>query len=72
MTETMQEGLSIIDGVECYVVPDVDRLEPFLVGVVSPGDLWLYASSSGGVAAGRVNAEGSLFPYRTDDLLVLE
>ena len=71
MTETMQEGLSIIDGVECYVVPEVDRLEPFLVGVVSSGDLWLYASSSGGVAAGRVNAEGSLFPYRTDDLLHL-
>ena len=63
------EGLASIDGIEYYLIPNVDRLEPFLVGVVSSGDLWLYASSSGGIAAGRVNAEGSLFPYRTDDLL---
>ncbi|MEE2972580.1 MAG: hypothetical protein VX672_05600, partial [Planctomycetota bacterium] len=63
------EGLETIDGVEYYVVPEVDRLDPFLVGVVSPGDHWLYASSAGGLAAGRVNSEGSLFPYRTDDLL---
>ena len=69
MVDVFEEGLHAIDGVEYYVIPDVDRLEPFLVSVVSPGDLWLYASSSGGIAAGRVNAEGSLFPYRTDDLL---
>ena len=71
MSSVHIEGLRTIDDVEYYVIPDVDRLEPFLVGVVSSGDLWLYASSSGGVAAGRVNAEGSLFPYRTDDLLHL-
>ena len=71
MIDVHEEGLQSIDGVEYYVIPDVDRLEPFLVGVVSSGDLWLYASSSGGVAAGRVNAEGSIFPYRTDDLLHL-
>ncbi|MCP4837407.1 MAG: hypothetical protein GY895_21890 [Phycisphaera sp.] len=71
MSSVHGEGLRTIDGVEYYVVPNVDRLEPFLVGVVSSGDLWLYASSSGGIAAGRVNAEGSLFPYRTDDLLHL-
>ena len=69
MTTGHVEGLEIIDGTEYYVVPNVDRLDPFLVGVVSPSDHWLYASSAGGLAAGRVNAEGSLFPYRTDDLL---
>jgi hypothetical protein len=50
-------------------VPDVDRMEPFLVSVVSPSDHWLYASSRGGLTAGRVHAEGALFPYVTDDLL---
>ena len=69
MTTGHVEGLEIIDGTEYYVIPNVDRLDPFLVGVVSPSDHWLYASSAGGLAAGRVNAEGSLFPYRTDDLL---
>jgi len=69
MTTTSTEGLAILDGSEFYVIPEVDRLEPFLVAVVSPDDHWLYASSAGGLAAGRVDAEGSLFPYRTDDLL---
>lgn len=50
-------------------VRDVDRLRPFLVSVVSPSDHWLYASSAGGLAAGRVHAESSLFPYMTDDRL---
>ncbi len=69
MTSIRTEGLAILDGTEYYVIPEVDRLESFLVAVVSPDDHWLYASSSGGLAAGRVDAEGSLFPYRTDDLL---
>ena len=69
MSSTSTEGLSTLDGTEYYVIPEVDRLESFLVAVVSPDDHWLYASSSGGLAAGRVDAEGSLFPYRTDDLL---
>lgn len=50
-------------------VRDVDRLPPFLVSVVSASDHWLYASSAGGLAAGRVDAQGSLFPYLTDDRL---
>ena len=69
MTTNHVEGLKIIDGTEYYVIPDVDQLDPFLVSAVSPSDHWLYASSAGGLAAGRVNAEESLFPYRTDDLL---
>ena len=50
-------------------IPDVDRLRPFLVSVVSPSDHWLYASSAGGLTAGRVSPEGALFPYQTDDRL---
>jgi hypothetical protein len=69
MPSSRTEGLTSIDGVSCYFIPDVDRMDPFLVSVVSPGDLWIYASSAGGVAMGRVNAEGSVVPYRTVDLL---
>ncbi len=50
-------------------IPDVDRLRPFLVSVASPSDLWLYASSAGGLTAGRVGPDGALFPYQTDDRL---
>lgn len=69
MDPARTEGLILLDGFEHYLVPRIDRMDPFLVAVVSPGDHWMYASSAGGLAAGRVDAEGSLFPYRTDDLL---
>ncbi|RPG18031.1 MAG: hypothetical protein CBB69_006535 [Phycisphaera sp. TMED9] len=69
-TGTMRtEGLCEIDGVACYRVPDIDRMPPFLVTVVSPSDHWLYVSSNGGLTAGRVNNGNCLFPYRTDDLI---
>ena len=64
-----REGLCEIDGIACYRVPDVDRLPPFLLTVVSPSEHWLYVSSNGGLTAGRVNNDRCLFPYRTDDLL---
>ncbi|MFT4622288.1 MAG: hypothetical protein ACI8PZ_000944 [Myxococcota bacterium] len=56
-------------GVRWVAVDDVDRLPPFLVSVVSPGEHWLYTSSAGGLACGRIDAERSLFPYQTDDRL---
>ena len=69
-TGTMRtEGLCEIDGVACYRVPDIDRMPPFLLTVVSPSDHWLYISSNGGLTAGRVNNGNCLFPYRTDDLI---
>ena len=39
------------------------------MSIVSDSDLWMYLSSNGGLTCGRVNAEGSLFPYVTDDKL---
>ncbi len=46
-----------------------DRLKPFLVNVVSDTDLWMYASSTGALTAGRINEDCALFPYETDDKL---
>lgn len=63
------EGLCRIEGVDCYRILDTHLMEPFLLTVVSPEEHWMYISSRGGLTAGRVNAQHSLFPYRTDDLL---
>lgn len=62
-------GLIEIDGVTYYTVPDVDRMAPFLMSVVSDGDRWMFISSTGGVTAGRRDVAGALFPYETDDRL---
>lgn len=52
-----------------YRIADVGRLAPFFMNVVSASDLWLFLTSNGGLTAGRVNAEGALFPYCTVDRL---
>ena len=37
------------------------------MSIVSSADHWLFISSTGGLTAGRINAESALFPYYTDD-----
>jgi hypothetical protein len=52
-----------------YKIQNYDAMEPFFMSIVSSSDHWLFISSTGGLSAGRVNAEQSLFPYYTDDKL---
>jgi len=52
-----------------YRITGYDLMDPFLTSVVSDSDLWMYASSRGGLAAGRRDASHSLFPYETVDKL---
>ena len=67
--DTQPEGFVEIDGDGFYVIPDVDRLAPFLMSIVSDSDLWMFVSSKGGLTAGRSDATSALFPYETDDRL---
>ena len=52
-----------------YRIGNFDALEPFFMSLVSSSDHWLFISSSGGLTAGRENAEQALFPYYTEDKL---
>ena len=52
-----------------YKIQNYDQLAPFFMSVVSSSNHWLFISSTGGLSAGRVSAEQSLFPYYTDDKL---
>ena len=56
-----------IDGERFYAINDVDRIPPFFISVVSSSDHWLFASSTGGLTAGRVSPDTALFPYITVD-----
>jgi hypothetical protein len=64
-----RSGLEDVDGDQWYTVADVDRMEPFLMSLVSDGDCWMFVSSSGALTAGRGDATQALFPYVTDDRL---
>ncbi len=59
----------LLEGGLWYRIRDYDRLEPFLINLATDTDLWMFVASSGGLTAGRADADGSLFPYVTSDQL---
>ncbi|MEJ2297301.1 MAG: hypothetical protein P8X94_02095 [Woeseiaceae bacterium] len=54
-----------------YAIRNVQDMAPFFISVVSAHDQWLFASSTGGLTAGRVSPDSALFPYDTVDRLHL-
>lgn len=50
-----------------YQIAHYDQMPPFFMSLVSSADHWLFISSSGGLTAGRTNANSALFPYETED-----
>ncbi len=52
-----------------YRIRRYDQMPPFFMSLVSSTDHWLFIFSTGGLTAGRINAESALFPYETDDKL---
>jgi hypothetical protein len=52
-----------------YKIKNYDAIEPFFMSIVSSSDHWLFISSTGGLSAGRISAEQSLFPYYNVDNL---
>jgi hypothetical protein len=50
-----------------YCIRNYDQMPPFFMSIVSNSDHWLFISSTGGLTAGRCNADSALFPYDTDD-----
>ncbi len=68
-TVTLNGGFVAMDGEQYYRITSFQCLEPFLMSLPTNTDLWMFIASGGGLAAGRVDAEGSLFPYLTVDQL---
>ena len=62
--EDIDEDIEVLDGVEMYRISPIDRIDPFLMSVVSSSDLWMFLSSTGGLTAGRVEAQQCVFPVR--------
>ena len=50
-----------------YKISNYDLMPPFFMSLVSSADHWLFVSSTGGLTAGRINADSALFPYETED-----
>ena len=52
-----------------YQIKNINQINPFLMTLTSGNDHWMYLSSTGCLTAGRSEAQHSIFPYVTDDLL---
>ena len=62
-------GLVRFEGEDYYRIASYDRMPPFLMTLATDTDLWMFVTSGGGLTAGRVDADGSIFPYETVDRL---
>jgi hypothetical protein len=56
-----------LDGRRFYRISGYDEMPAFFMTIVGASDVWLFVSSSGGLTAGRVDAQRALFPYYTED-----
>ncbi|MBW6455330.1 MAG: hypothetical protein K0A98_05545, partial [Trueperaceae bacterium] len=65
----VEGGYVTLSGERSHRIRHVDAMPPFLMSLVGASDLWMFVSSSGGLTAGRVDADGALFPYVTEDRL---
>lgn len=50
-----------------YQIDHYDQMPPFFMSLVSSANHWLFVASTGGLTAGRSNANSALFPYETED-----
>ena len=57
----------MLDDERFYAINNVNKMAPFFISVISNSDHWLFASSTGGLTAGRVSPDCALFPYVTVD-----
>ncbi|HSP53351.1 MAG TPA: hypothetical protein VLO00_10695, partial [Cryobacterium sp.] len=64
---TVRGGPVDLDGRRFYRIGAYDQMPPFFMTLVGASDVWLFISSTGGLTAGRVDADRALFPYYTDD-----
>jgi hypothetical protein len=53
-----------------YRIGSYDAMPPFFITVVSRSDHWLFLATTGGLTAGRINADHALFPYYTADRII--
>lgn len=57
------------EGEDYYRISSYHLMPPFMTTLATDTDLWMFVTSGGGLTAGRVDPDGSIFPYETVDKL---
>ena len=72
VNEREVEGAFVdLDGERFYCISHADRMPDFFMSIVSASDHWMFISSNGSLSAGRKNSESALFPYYSEDKILL-
>ncbi|MCP4415076.1 MAG: hypothetical protein GY805_00540, partial [Chloroflexi bacterium] len=67
-TSPLPSGIYVkLLGETYYRISHYDQMPPFFMSLVSGANHWLFIASTGGLTAGRINANSALFPYETED-----
>jgi hypothetical protein len=69
-SDPVEGRFATLDDGRYALISHVDRLDPFLMSVVSDSDTWLFVGSNGPFTAGRGNPDVALFPYQTVDKIL--
>ena len=56
-----------IDGEQFYKIENYDHMANFFMTITSSSDIWNFCWSKGGITAGRIDCDHSIFPYYTAD-----
>ncbi|MCQ2572747.1 MAG: hypothetical protein MJ182_02500 [Treponema sp.] len=56
-----------LHGERFYKIENYDQMDDFFITVTSSSDVWNFLWSHGGITAGRINCDHSIFPYYTAD-----
>jgi len=53
--------------IDYYRIDNYDNMSDFFMTITSGSDIWNFCWAQGGITAGRVNSDQSIFPYYTCD-----
>lgn len=56
-----------LEGQSVYKIENYDQMDNFFMTITSSSDIWNFCWSQGGLTAGRINSNHSIFPYYTAD-----
>ena len=56
-----------LEGEQFYKIENYDCMDDFFMTITSASDIWNFCWSQGGITAGRIDCDHSIFPYYTAD-----
>ncbi|MCQ2576494.1 MAG: hypothetical protein MJ162_07095 [Treponema sp.] len=67
MKKEIKGSFALLNGKKVYKIENYDEMDNFFMTITSSSDIWNFCWSQGGLTAGRINSNHSIFPYYTAD-----